>query len=90
MDPENEAYYLGLNMDGKAYRFGLLNTSGGGMGMLVRQEETDVLKGLKIGDAQEMEYMTPEKAEAFTLMIRHITPIHSGTYSGHYQVGLAF
>jgi c-di-GMP-binding flagellar brake protein YcgR len=89
MDPEDKAYFLALNLEGKEYRFGLLNTSLGGMGMLVKGQETDILEKIKIGDQREMEYSTPENTQFMNLMIRHVTPIEAGTHRGHYQVGLA-
>ena len=89
IEPYDTGTFLRFRMDGKEYRFNLLDTSPGGIGMLVPNMEVDVLKELKPGDQIEMEYGTCEASALINFEIRHITPIERGTFKGHYQVGLS-
>ena len=86
---DNETF-LELKLDGTRYQFKPLNTSTGGMGMLVMDEDAKVLKVLDVGNRIQMKYCNPETDLLMTFEIRHITKIENGPFKGHYQVGLGF
>jgi hypothetical protein len=76
-------------MDGRERRFHILDTSPGGVGMLIEEERADVLEDLRIGRILEAEYETGEAVLPMRFVIRHVTPIERGPFKGHYQVGLS-
>jgi len=76
-------------MEGKEYRFNLLDTSLGGIGILVPNMEVKVLEELKTDDYIQMDYGTRDAGKHINFEIRHITPIKRGTFKGHYHVGLS-
>jgi c-di-GMP-binding flagellar brake protein YcgR len=89
IEPYDTGTFLEFRLDERQYRFNLLDTSPGGIGMLVPNMEVKVLKELKTGDQIEMEYGTYDARALIRFEIRHITPIKRGTFKGHYQVGLS-
>ncbi len=89
IEPYDTGTFLEFMLDGKEYRFNLLDTSPGGIGMLVPNVEAEFLKELKPGDQIEMECGTPYASALISFEIRHITTIKMGTFKGHYQVGLS-
>ena len=88
-EPYDTGTYLDFALDGKKYRFNLLDTSPEGMGMLVWEEDKGILKKLRVGNQIRVEYKTPEASMDMELEIRHITRIERGKYKGHHQVGLS-
>lgn len=84
-DPE---IFLQFTLKDKKFRFNLLDKSQDGMGMLVINEEADVLTELKIGKKLNMEYRTPQDSINLNFTINHITPIRKGAFKGDHQVGL--
>jgi hypothetical protein len=76
-------------MKQKNYRFGLLDKSKGGIGMLVLNEDSDILTRVKIGDKLKSTFKNAQETSVMDLMISHITPIRKGTYRGDYRVGLS-
>jgi len=88
VDPNAEDFFLEVALDGTRYRFRPLDTSSGGMGMLVTDGYSEVLENLKVGDQLEMKYCTPEDDLLMIFKVRHITQIVKGLFEGHYQVGL--
>ena len=90
VEPYDSGTFLEFTLDGKRCRSNLLDTSPGGVGMLVRKEQEDILKQLVIGDRKKMKYTTPEASLYMDFELRHITLIQRGSFEGHFQVGLAF
>ena len=90
IEPFDSGTFLEFRLGERQYRFNLLDTSPGGIGMLVKDGESKVLEALKIGDQVKMIYKTPEAYMPVDLEIKHISSIHSGKLKGHYQVGLSF
>lgn len=90
VEPYDSGTFLEFTLDGKRYRFNLLDTSPGGVGILVRREQKDILKQLGIGDRKKMKYTTPEASLYMDFELRHVTRIQRGSFEGHFQVGLAF
>lgn len=89
IEPYDTGTFLEFILYGKGYRFNLLDTSPGGIAMLVPNMEAEVLKELKRGDQIEMEFGTCYANALINFEIRHITTIKRGTFKGHYQVGLS-
>ena len=89
IEPYDTETFLEFRLEGKKYRFKLLDTSPGGVGMLITKEDEEVVKKLKIGDRRKMKYATPEGSLYMDFELMHITPINRGRYEGHLQVGLA-
>ncbi len=89
IEPYDTGTYLELDLRGERFRLNLLDTSPGGMGMLVKKEESDILEFFGIGDQIRAEYKIPEAGMPVNLEIRHITLIERGRFKGHYQVGLS-
>jgi c-di-GMP-binding flagellar brake protein YcgR len=90
VEQDVEDTYLEFTLEGARYRFKPLDTSSGGMGMLVTDDYPEVLEKLRVGDQIEMKYRTPESDLLMTLEVRHITQFNEGRYKGHYQVGLSY
>jgi len=88
-DQEGEESCLEFTLGRKTYRFKPLDTSSGGMGMLVTDDDTEVLEKFEVGNKIEMKYRTPEDDLLMIFVIRHITQINKGAFKGHYQVGLS-
>lgn len=88
-DGERNDTFLELVFENTKFRFYLLSSSVGGMGMLVMNDCSEVLKSLKIGGKIDMKYCTPEKDMFMSFIIRHVTQMKNGPYEGHYQVGLS-
>ena len=88
IEPYDTGTFLEFTLEGKKYRFNLLDTSPGGMSMLVMNGDEGVLEKMKIGDKIKMKYSTSEASLSMDFELRHITPIKRGTFKGHYQVGL--
>jgi len=88
IEPYDTGTFLEFTLEGKKYRFNLLDTSPGGMSMLVMDGDVGVLERIKIGDKIKMKYSTSEASLSMDFELRHITPIKRGTFKGHYQVGL--
>lgn len=89
IEPYCTGTFLEFMLGGKGYKFNLLDTSPGGVGMLVPNVEAEVLKELKPGDQIEMQFGTCDASAIINFEIKHITTIKRGTYKGHYQVGLS-
>lgn len=89
IEPYDTGTYLVFSLGNKSYRFTLLDTSPGGMGMLVKNRDEEVLNKLRIGRRIRMEYKTPEASLFMNFEIKHITQIHGGRFNGHYQIGLS-
>ncbi len=89
VDQDEDDTFLAFTLAGTSYRFRPLDTSSGGMGMLVTNDFEEILEKLKVGDKIEMTYCTPENDMRMIFEIRHITQIRKGRYKGHYQVGLS-
>ncbi|MFC1824988.1 hypothetical protein ACFL9T_19940 [Thermodesulfobacteriota bacterium] len=88
VEPYDTGTYLEFDLGGKSYRFSLLDTSPGGVGMLVKDTESEILKKIGVGDRIEMTYHTPEAEISMDFEIRHSTLLEKGRFKGHYQVGL--
>lgn len=90
VDPLGTRTFLQFIVEDKRYRFNLLDKSQGGIGMLVMNEETDVLNALRIGDKLNLECRTAEdRVEMNSFEIRHITPMRKGDFIGDHLVGLS-
>jgi len=89
IEPYDTGTFLEFTLKGKKYRFNLLDTSPGGMSMLVMDDDAETLKKIIIGDKIRMKYSTPEADVLMDFELRHITPIKRGTFKGHCQVGLS-
>lgn len=88
-EPCDSVNFLDLSLKGKHYRFKILDTGGGGMGMLVEHGQTDALQVLGVGSVIEMKYCNEQRAMNMYFTIRHVTPIVGGPFDGHYKVGLS-
>ena len=88
VEPYDTGTFLEFTLEGIKYRFNLLDTSPGGVSMLVTDGDTGILEKIKIGDKIEMKYSTSEASLVMDFELKHITPIKRGTFKGHYQVGL--
>jgi c-di-GMP-binding flagellar brake protein YcgR len=88
-EPYDSVNFLDLSLEGKHYRFKILDMGGGGMGMLVEQGQTDTLQALGVGNVIEMKYCNEQKALDMYFTVRHVTPIVGGPFDGHYKVGLS-
>lgn len=89
IEPYDTGNFLKFTLDGKEYRFDLLDTSPGGIGILVPNMEVKVLGELKRDDCIQLDYGTWEAGKHINFEIRHITLIKRGTFKGHYHVGLS-
>ena len=88
LEPHDSGIYLSLSLNGKDYKFTLLDVSPGGVGMLVKKGNEAILEKLHTGRLLDMEYDTPFATIPTKFKVRHITKIIRGTFKGHYQVGL--
>ena len=89
LDPNDTGTFLQISMRKRKYRFGLLDRSKDGIGMLVINEDSDILDKLKIGDKLETTFKSAHESSAMDLMISHITPIRKGLNKGDHHVGLS-
>jgi hypothetical protein len=88
-DPYDRVNFLIMSLKGKHHRLKILDTGGGGMGMLVEQGQTDVLQTLGVGNVIEMKYCNEQKTLNMFFTVRHVTPIVGGPFDGHFKVGLS-
>ncbi len=88
IEPYDTGTSIGFTLEHKTYRFRLLDTSPGGIGMLVNKGEKEVLKKITTGDRMRMSYGDPDTNILMNFEIRHVTGIKMGAFEGHYQVGL--
>jgi len=88
IEPYDTETVLEFSLDGMTRRFNLLDTSPGGMGMLVSKKDSDILGRLGTGEQIRMEYKTPVASMDMCFEIRHISHIERGKYKGYHQVGL--
>ena len=90
IEPYDTGTFLEFALGGEEYRFNLLDTSPGGMGMLVNEKQKDVLKKLNVGDKIRMKYGKPDISSVFfNFRIKHVSRIKRGDFKGHFQVGLS-
>ena len=88
IEPYDTGTSIGFTLENKKYRFRLLDTAPGGIGMLVRRGEKEVLKKITTGDRIRMNYGDPGTNIPMNFEVRHVTGIKMGAFEGHYQVGL--
>jgi len=72
------------------HQFRVRDMSPWGLGILVN-ENSAVLKRLKVGDVVEMKYNPTDgldSAEYLRTEIRHMTRLEEGRFRGHYLVGI--
>ena len=89
IEPYDTGTYLLFNLNEMSYKFNLADISPDGMGMLVKDNASEILEQISIGDRIRMEYMTPEASVTINFAIKHITPIEYGRFKDHHQVGLS-
>ena len=65
IEPYDTGTFLEFALDGKEYRFNLLDTSPGGMGMLVSEKQREILDKLNVGDKLRMKYGKPDISSVF-------------------------
>lgn len=88
IEPYDAGIFIGFTLENRKYRFRLLDTSPGGIGMLVMRGEKEVLKKLTTGDRIRTNYGDLDTNILMNFEIRHVTGIEGGAFEGHYQVGL--
>lgn len=88
-EPSDTGHILEAKLKGKDYQFKVLDKGLGGMGMLVMDSQTEVLRELGVGDQIRMKYSNPKGSLMVNIEIRHVTPITAGTFKGHYKFGLS-
>ncbi|MEA1966946.1 MAG: hypothetical protein U9N77_01815 [Thermodesulfobacteriota bacterium] len=88
-EPSEMGHIIEATLDGKEYSFKILNICHGGIGMLVMDNQAEVLNLLKCGDQLEMNYINPKGSMAIKVEIRHISTIKAGAFKGHYSVGFS-
>lgn len=89
LEPSDTGHILEATLGGKKFRFKVLDKGLGGMGMLVLDSQTEVLKELRVGDRIAMTYSNPKGSLLVDIEIRHITVIGTGSFKGHYKFGLS-
>jgi len=75
---------------GVAYQFRIWNTAASSMCVVIK-EGSEVLALLKVGEAVQVKYYSPDSlypSEGLSTVIRHITKNEQGRFKGHYLVGL--
>lgn len=88
-EPSDTGHILEATLSGKKYHFKVLDKGLGGMGMLVMDSQTEVLKELRVGHQIPMKYSNPKGSLFVNIEIRHITAIMTGSFKGHYKFGLS-
>lgn len=88
-EPADTGHVLTTTLNGKDYEFKVLDKGLGGMGMLVMNSQTEVLKELRVGDQILMKYSNPKGSLFVNIEIRHMTTIKTGAFKGHYKFGLS-
>ena len=88
IEPYDTDTSIGFTLENKKYRFRLLDTAPGGIGMLVRRGEKEVLEKLTTGDRLIVDYGDSDTNIPMNFEVRHVTGIKMGAFEGHYQVGL--
>ena len=88
IEPYDTGTSIGFTLENREYQFRLLDTSPGGIGMLVTKEEKEVLKKIATGDHIKMHYGDPDSRIPMNFQIRHITEVERGAFEGHHLVGL--
>ena len=89
LEPSDTGQILEAELNGRRYRFKILNICNGGIGMLVNEEQTHILKGMKKGAKLEMNYINPKGSLAILVEIRHITLLTAGPHKGGHIVGFS-
>jgi hypothetical protein len=88
VDPSDTGTFLQFAVDGKKYRFTLIDKSANGMGMLVPNEEGEVLRHLEPGNKLKFQFQTPKTKIVLNSEIRHVTALRRGIYKGDHKVGI--
>jgi hypothetical protein len=88
-EPSDMGHLLEATIGGKKYQFKVLNIGQGGIGMLVKGHQTEVLRRLNPGGQLAMRYTNPKGSMEVKVEIRHITPIQKGAFEGHYSIGFS-
>ena len=79
-----------INKEIFTYQFKIRDIAPSGIGILVN-EDSAVLKSLKVGDVLKMKYYplnSADQPEYIETEIKHITKDEKGRFKGHYFVGL--
>ena len=88
-EPSDTGHLLDAAIGNKEYQFKVLDIGQGGIGMLVKADQTEVLKRLNPGNQLAMKYTNPKGSMEIHVEIRHITLIKNGPFEGDYSVGFS-
>jgi len=89
IEPSDTGHPLEAVINGREYRFKVLNICGGGIGMLVKASQDTVLETLKTGVVMEMSYLNPKGSLGIKVEMRHASRFKTGPYEGGYCVGFS-
>lgn len=89
IEPSDTGHLLEAVINGRDYRFKVLNVCQGGIGMLVKASEDGVLATLQKGVVMEMNYINPKGSLEIKVEMRHSTRFKKGPYEGDYCVGFS-
>ena len=87
--PYDLGTFVEFNLGDEKFRLNLLDTSLGGLGMLVMEGEANILKKFYPGQEVTGKLCTPEADIQMRLEVRYITPMMRGPFKGHYRVGFS-
>ncbi len=89
IEPSDTGHLLEAVIGGREYRFKVLNTCRGGVGILVTADQDTVLEVLKTGVVMRMNYINPKGSLGIKAEMRHSTRFTTGPYEGDYCVGFS-
>ncbi len=89
IEPSDTGHLLEAVINGREYRFKVLNICRGGVGMLVKASQETALETLKTGVVMEMNYINPKGNLAIKVEMRHASRFKTGPYEGGYCVGFS-
>lgn len=88
-EPRDTGYLLTATIAGQEYTFSVLNICHGGIGILVRENQRQVLASFIPGTRMRMDYINPKGSLTVTVEIRHVTQVLSGDLKGLHTVGFS-
>lgn len=87
--PAETEHWIEAEIRSRIYRFPVLNLCSGGIGMLVREDQSEVLDTLVPGAVLRMDHGTGQGRMTLTVTVRHATPLDPDIPDGDHAVGFS-
>lgn len=89
LDSSDTGHRIEGSIRGKHYRFRVLDTGEGGIGILVEPSQSEILTVMQHGARLTMDYINPNGCMSICVEIRHVTLLTEGPFKGSHSVGFS-